>query len=123
MRMRTYLRTGMMIAVFGLVASTPLDAQSKKGKSDRVRSEQVRIDRERPTLQLRGSDRYDRKIDRRDDRRDDRRKVDRRRTTTLESILFGRDRVERRRDVPPGWCRGVGNPHNTRENCGWRGRR
>lgn len=22
--------------------------------------------------------------------------------------------------VPPGWCRGVGNPHNTPENCGYR---
>ena len=21
--------------------------------------------------------------------------------------------------VPPGWCRGVGNPHNTPENCGY----
>lgn len=21
--------------------------------------------------------------------------------------------------VPPGWCQGVGNPHNTRENCGY----
>lgn len=122
MRMKTYLQTGLMIAMFGLVASTPADAQAKKGKSDRARAEQVRIDRERPTLQLRGSDRYDRRDDRRYDRRVDR-KVDRRRTSTLEAILFGRDRIERRRDVPPGWCRGVGNPHNTRENCGYRGRR
>lgn len=22
------------------------------------------------------------------------------------------------RQVPPGWCQGRGNPHNTRENCG-----
>jgi len=22
--------------------------------------------------------------------------------------------------VPPGWCKGVGNPHNTPENCGYR---
>lgn len=119
MRLRTYLRMGMMIGVFALVASTPLDAQAKKGKTDRARAAQVRIDRERPTLHLRGSDRHDR----RDDRRADRRKVDRRRPITLESILFGRDRLERRRDVPPGWCRGVGNPHNTWENCGGRGRR
>lgn len=34
-----------------------------------------------------------------------------------------RDRREVRRDgrrVPPGWCIGRGNPHNTRENCGYR---
>jgi hypothetical protein len=24
--------------------------------------------------------------------------------------------------VPPGWCRGVGNPHNTPENCGYNSR-
>ncbi|MEW5927978.1 MAG: hypothetical protein AB1941_10860 [Gemmatimonadota bacterium] len=27
--------------------------------------------------------------------------------------------TRRHRDVPPGWCRGVGNPHNTIANCGW----
>jgi hypothetical protein len=29
----------------------------------------------------------------------------------------------RRRDVPPGWCQGKGNPHNTPENCGYDRRR
>ena len=29
----------------------------------------------------------------------------------------------RRRGVPPGWCIGKGNPHNTVENCGRRGER
>src|SRR5690606_33426583 len=24
--------------------------------------------------------------------------------------------------VPPGWCQGVGNPHNTPENCGYNSR-
>jgi hypothetical protein len=24
--------------------------------------------------------------------------------------------------VPPGWCQGVGNPHNTPENCGYNAR-
>jgi len=28
-----------------------------------------------------------------------------------------------RRQVPPGWCQGRGNPHNTRENCGRRDER
>lgn len=34
-------------------------------------------------------------------------------------------RLERRdgRRVPPGWCRGRGNPHNTPENCGYDRRR
>ncbi|HEU0078833.1 MAG TPA: hypothetical protein VFQ76_14360, partial [Longimicrobiaceae bacterium] len=27
--------------------------------------------------------------------------------------------TRRHRDVPPGWCQGVGNPHNTVANCGW----
>lgn len=27
--------------------------------------------------------------------------------------------TRRSRDVPPGWCTGVGNPHNTVANCGW----
>jgi hypothetical protein len=27
--------------------------------------------------------------------------------------------TRRHRDVPPGWCNGVGNPHNTVANCGW----
>ncbi|MDQ3388988.1 MAG: hypothetical protein M3483_05730 [Gemmatimonadota bacterium] len=28
-------------------------------------------------------------------------------------------RLQRRKGVPPGWCIGKGNPHNTPENCGW----
>lgn len=34
-------------------------------------------------------------------------------------------RFERRdgRRVPPGWCRGRGNPHNTAANCRWNGSR
>lgn len=34
-------------------------------------------------------------------------------------------RLERRdgKRVPPGWCRGKGNPHNTPENCGYDRRR
>lgn len=36
----------------------------------------------------------------------------------------GRDRATRPRGngsgkIPPGWCQGVGNPHNTVENCGY----
>lgn len=27
--------------------------------------------------------------------------------------------TRRHRDVPPGWCQGVGNPHNTIANCGY----
>lgn len=27
-------------------------------------------------------------------------------------------RQNRKRNVPPGWCKGKGNPHNTPENCG-----
>lgn len=34
-----------------------------------------------------------------------------------------RRRVSSNRRVPPGWCIGRGNPHNTRENCGYSARR
>ena len=27
--------------------------------------------------------------------------------------------LQRRANVPPGWCKGKGNPHNTVENCGY----
>lgn len=54
---------------------------------------------------------------------------DKRRT---EQVRFRDDRhwnddvrLQRRngQQVPPGWCNGRGNPHNTRENCGYDRRR
>lgn len=61
-----------------------------------------------------------------DKEHDDREKVERRDDRPeLELRRRSEDRLEdgRRRGVPPGWCKGRGNPHNTVENCGRRGER
>ena len=57
------------------------------------------------------------------DRDDDRRRVEQRdRDRRDDDRWDDRDtRFERR--VPPGWCRGRGNPHNTAANCRWNGGR
>jgi len=62
-----------------------------------------------------------------DDRRDDRR-LDRRDRNGARFVLSGDRRTLTRngRRVPPGWCIGRGNPHNTPANCGgfqWNSRR
>ena len=115
------LRTAIAIGAFSLLAATPVLAQgNSRGKgNDRARGSQV--ERERPTLQRRGADalrlpRGDDRYDRRDDR--DRRASRDRRSASWEEILFGRNR-DGRANVPPGWCIGRGNPHNTPRNCGY----
>lgn len=137
------LRTALAIAAFSFVAVSPALAQGKgegngRGKN---RPASVQAERGRPTLhrridrddargdryENRSRDRYDDRYDDRRDRndRDDRDRYDDRRRrpqATWEDILFGRDARGRRR-VPPGWCRGRGNPHNTPENCGYSNRR
>ncbi|HEV2734356.1 MAG TPA: hypothetical protein VGV85_05925 [Longimicrobiaceae bacterium] len=94
MRIRS-LQLSLVMALAAALAAAPADAQGKgKGKDkdkQRERTEQVRF---------RDDDRRDRDDD--DDRWDD------------DDV-----RLERRRQVPPGWCKGKGNPHNTRENCGY----
>ncbi len=96
MRIRS-LQLSLMVALAAALAASPADAQGKgKGNKNRERTEQVRF--------------------REDDRRDD----DRRRDDRWDDDDV---RLERRRQVPPGWCRGKGNPHNTRENCGYDRRR
>ena len=91
MRIRS-LQLSLVMALAAALAAAPADAQGKgKGKDkQRERTEQVRF---------RDDDRRDHDYDRWDD--DD-------------------VRLERRRQVPPGWCKGKGNPHNTPENCGYR---
>jgi hypothetical protein len=36
-----------------------------------------------------------------------------------EQNVYGAPRGNGAGKVPPGWCQGVGNPHNTVENCGY----
>ena len=73
------------------------------------------------------------------DRDDDRRRVEQRDRRDRDDDDDRRDRARRDRDddrrdeprferrserrVPPGWCRGRGNPHNTAANCRWNGSR
>jgi hypothetical protein len=86
----------LVLALAAALSASPALAQGNgKGRGnnddDRRRVEQRDRDRDRD------DDRWD------DDRRDDR----------------DSPRFERRdgRRVPPGWCRGRGNPHNTAANC------
>ena len=65
----------------------------------RLREEQLRESEARRRDETRNGD-YDR--DDRDDRDDD----------------YRYESNGRRKGVPPGWCIGKGNPHNTPENCG-----
>lgn len=95
----TRLTLPLAVALAALVTASPALAQGNgRGNGnakDKVRNERI-------------DDRRDR-----DDRWDDDRRRDRDRRS---------DRLSdgRRRGVPPGWCIGRGNPHNTRENCGYR---
>lgn len=146
-----HLRTTIAVAALCFLVVSPALAQGNgkaKGKA-RNGAASAQVERDRPTLRRRGSgntalppryedrddrrgarsnDRYeDRDDDRFENRDDDRfedRDESRRRgdNASWEDILFGRDERGRRR-VPPGWCQGRGNPHNTPENCGYSERR
>jgi hypothetical protein len=88
------LNFSLVMALAAALSASPLVAQGKgkaHGQGKKHKTEQVREDR-------RGEDRSD----------DERRWED--------DVRF-----ERRgdRQVPPGWCKGKGNPHNTPENCGY----
>lgn len=89
----------MALLVATAFSAAPADAQgNSRGKGQQERElREDRREREEP--------RFERRDERRDDRRDDARRRD------------------TRRNVPPGWCIGRGNPHNTPENCGYRDRR
>ncbi|MBW3655101.1 MAG: hypothetical protein KY444_03285 [Gemmatimonadetes bacterium] len=98
----------LALALAAALSASPADAQ-KGGKGNGRGQGQEQRDRDRDRDR---DERYDR-----DDDRDERRARDRR---------DGRDepRFERRgeRRVPPGWCRGRGNPHNTAANCRYNSR-
>lgn len=107
------IRASMVIGALSLLAVTPVLAQGNSRENGRDRARSAEVQRERPTLQRRGADdRYDRRAS--GDRRDSRD----RRTASWEEILFGRGH-DGRANVPPGWCIGRGNPHNTPQNCGY----
>ena len=97
----------LAIALVAALSASPALAQGKgKGNSgnDRGRVEQHDRDRHRDDDDDDDDDRRDRV---RRDRDDDRRSEPR----------FERRGSNTQQRVPPGWCRGRGNPHNTAANC------
>jgi len=93
MQTKSLYRWSLALALSGALLASPAAAQGKgkeEGKS-RIRPELIRREKLRAT-------------GRADDR--DRGRAD-------------RSRDGRREGVPPGWCLGRGNPHNTPENCGY----
>ncbi|HEX8694265.1 MAG TPA: hypothetical protein VF746_17725 [Longimicrobium sp.] len=103
------------LVLAAVVSASPVLAQGNSGKGHgRGHGKQE----QRDNRGSRDRDRDDDRFERRDDR-------------FQRSSTFGGNRFEISRDrrtllrngrrVPPGWCIGRGNPHNTPENCGgWR---
>jgi hypothetical protein len=104
MRKAWTLSLPALLAIVMAASASPAQAQTRH--PEHKRSDEVhRHDDRRP--QLRRRDDHDRHHDRDRAKRHDRRDHSR------------WDTWSRRRNVPPGWCQGRGNPHNTVENCGY----
>ena len=98
--MKTTFSLALAAALATTLMAAPADAQGRGRGNDHGRDRQEQRHRDdddddRPRFERR----------RTDDRRADDRRYD--------------DRVhsQQQRRVPPGWCQGRGNPHNTAENC------
>lgn len=102
--MRT-LNVSLVMALAVALGASPAAAQGKGKQHDKGKKHKTEQVRERRDDRRDRDDRYERED--RDERRDGRWEDD--------------VRLERRGDkrVPPGWCKGKGNPHNTPENCGY----
>ncbi len=87
----------LVLMLTGSIGASPADAQGKS-KANKNKSKVEKVEKrlqQRPVLERR---------------------------TTLEEVIWPGDRVDSRdgrarKGVPPGWCIGKGNPHNTPENC------
>lgn len=133
MQMSSLTRWSLALTLAGALLASPADAQgkSKEKRKDknRARPELVRRDdsskarekalkHEQKLREERLKDEYERRrevLKRDRDRYEDR---DDRWDRDDDRWDYGDD-DRRRRDVPPGWCKGKGNPHNTPENCGY----
>jgi hypothetical protein len=100
MMMRRLIGSLPLVALVAALTATAAPAADAQGRGNRDR------DRDRVEHRDRDRDRDDRWDDRRHRSKNDDRRV-----------------ARNGRRVPPGWCTGRGNPHNTRENCGWSARR
>ncbi|HEX6910793.1 MAG TPA: hypothetical protein VF142_10375 [Longimicrobium sp.] len=97
----------LVLALAAVLGATPADAQGRGKGGDRDRQEQRDVRRDR------------------DDDDDDRPRFERRRTDDRRSDDRRYDPshgTRQQRRVPPGWCQGRGNPHNTPENCRYNSR-
>lgn len=106
-QMKTPFNLALVAALAATFMATSADAQGRgRGNDDRDRDRQEQRDRARD----------------RDDDDDDRPRFERRRTDDrrYEDRVYGSSSQQRR--VPPGWCQGRGNPHNTAENCRYNSR-
>jgi Ni/Co efflux regulator RcnB len=104
----------LALALAAVVSASPVLAQGNSGKG-RGHGKQEQRDNRGNRDRDRDRDRDDDRFSRRDDRFE--------RSTVFAGNRFeiSRDRrtlLRNGRRVPPGWCRGRGNPHNTPENCG-----
>lgn len=104
----------LVVAFAAALSASPADAQKGGNGNGRGQGQEQR-DRDRDRDRD-DDDRYDR-----DDDRDERRARDRR-DDRDEPRFERRDDRRSERRVPPGWCRGRGNPHNTAENCRYNSR-
>jgi hypothetical protein len=100
---RILVRCSLLLTFALVLGAAPALAQ-ERGKSGEHENGKAAAQR-RPELQRRGEDDGDDQGDRKDDKRA--------RTGTAARATNGR-----RAGVPPGWCQGTNNPHNTVENCG-----
>jgi hypothetical protein len=98
---RTTLTLPMIAALAAVLAVAPASAQGNGHGRGHGKHTEVRRDRD-------DDDRWDRDGDRDRDVRWERRRAEQRVSSRSA------------RNVPPGWCRGVGNPHRTAANCGYR---
>jgi hypothetical protein len=90
----------LALALAAALSAVPADAQGRGKGNDRDRQEQRDVRRDR---------------DDDDDDDEERPRFERRRTD--DRRYDDRSGAAGQRRVPPGWCQGRGNPHNTPENC------
>lgn len=106
--MKTTFSLSLAIALAAALGASPADAQGNgKGRGDDRDRQEQRDDRR----------------DRDDDDDDDRPRFERRRTDDRRYDQRSYPATSQQRRVPPGWCQGRGNPHNTAENCRYNGQR
>lgn len=108
MQKMTRLAGGWILALALTVVAAPGHAQGKSKHEDKPRSAEVqREDKDRRDLRRSTLRQWDERGTYENRDRDERRGKDK-----------NKAKADRRRNVPPGWCIGKGNPHNTPENCG-----